>query len=85
MYSPEQNSFVDMIAKSDLVPVHRTIVADLETPLTLFAKVAALDPHAFLFESVITSYSIHYTKLYERAGAGRRHPTGPGDFPAQTS
>jgi len=41
-----------MITKSDLVPVHRTIVADLETPLTLFAKVAALDPHAFLFESM---------------------------------
>ena len=52
MYSPEQNTFNDMIAKSDLVPVHRTIVADLETPLTLFAKVAALDPHAFLFESM---------------------------------
>ena len=52
MYSPEQNTFVDMIAESDLVPVHRTIIADLETPLTLFAKVAALDPHAFLFESM---------------------------------
>ncbi len=52
MYSPEQNTFIDMIANSDLVPVHRTIVADLETPLTLFAKVAALDPHAFLFESM---------------------------------
>jgi anthranilate synthase component 1 len=52
MYSPEQNAFIDMIGSSDLVPVHRTIVADLETPLTLFAKVAAHDPHAFLFESM---------------------------------
>ena len=52
MYSPEQSTFSDMITSSDLVPVHRTIVADLETPLTLFAKVAALDPHAFLFESM---------------------------------
>lgn len=52
MYSPAQNAFVDMIGTSDLVPVHRTIIADLETPLTLFAKVAAADPHAFLFESM---------------------------------
>lgn len=52
MYSPAQQSFTDLIASSDLVPVHRTIIADLETPLTLFAKVAAIDPHAFLFESM---------------------------------
>jgi anthranilate synthase component 1 len=52
MYSPEHNAFIDMIGHSDLVPVHRTIIADLDTPLTLFAKVAAVDPHAFLFESM---------------------------------
>ncbi len=52
MYSPAQQSFTELIASSDLVPVHRTIIADLETPLTLFAKVAASDPHAFLFESM---------------------------------
>lgn len=52
MYIPTQHAFIDMIATADLVPVHRTIIADLETPLTLFAKVAASDPHAFLFESM---------------------------------
>ena len=52
MYFPEQPAFAEMIGSSDLVPVHRTIVADLDTPLTIFAKVAGNDPHAFLFESM---------------------------------
>ncbi len=41
-----------MIGQSGLVPVHRTIIADLDTPLTIFAKVAGSRSHAFLFESM---------------------------------
>ncbi|WP_028585452.1 anthranilate synthase component I [Desulfogranum mediterraneum] len=52
MYFPEKNDFVGMLDSADLVPVHRKIVADLDTPLTIFAKVAGQDPHAFLFESM---------------------------------
>jgi anthranilate synthase component 1 len=52
MYFPDQHAFVEMIGTSDLVPVYRTIIADLDTPLTIFAKVAGDDPHAFLFESM---------------------------------
>jgi len=52
MYSPAPPAFAEMIANSDLVPVHRTIIADLDTPLTIFAKVAGDNPHAFLFESM---------------------------------
>lgn len=52
MYFPDQHAFVEMIGSSDLVPVYRTIIADLDTPLTIFAKVAGDDPHAFLFESM---------------------------------
>ncbi|MDR2549105.1 MAG: anthranilate synthase component I [Desulfobulbus sp.] len=52
MYFPEPRAFTGMIQSFDLVPVHRTIVADLDTPLTIFAKVAGADPHAFLFESM---------------------------------
>ncbi|WP_245695209.1 anthranilate synthase component I [Desulforhopalus singaporensis] len=37
---------------SRLVPVCTEIVADLDTPLTLYAKVAAGRDHAFLFESM---------------------------------
>lgn len=32
--------------------MYREIVADLDTPLTIFAKLAATDSHAFLFESL---------------------------------
>jgi anthranilate synthase component 1 len=52
MYFPEFHAFAEMIGSSNLVPVHRTIIADLDTPLTIFAKVAGDDPHAFLFESM---------------------------------
>lgn len=52
MYLPEQHVFTELIGTSDLVPVFRTIIADLDTPLTIFAKVAGSDPYAFLFESM---------------------------------
>ncbi len=52
MYLPDLESFTDMIGRSGLVPVYRTIIADLDTPLTLFAKVAGERQHAFLFESM---------------------------------
>ncbi|BCL60304.1 anthranilate synthase component I [Desulfomarina profundi] len=40
------------MATSKLVPVCTEIVADLDTPLTLFAKVVAEHRHIFLFESM---------------------------------
>jgi anthranilate synthase component I len=40
------------MAAAGLVPVHRQIIADLDTPLTLFAKVAQDNSHVFLFESM---------------------------------
>ncbi|MCL1981326.1 MAG: anthranilate synthase component I [Proteobacteria bacterium] len=52
MYFPEPRAFAGMIESFDLVPVYRTIIADLDTPLTIFAKIAGADPHAFLFESM---------------------------------
>ncbi|HEB50169.1 MAG TPA: anthranilate synthase component I [Desulfobulbus sp.] len=52
MYLPDQVTFEQMIGQSGLIPVHRTIIADLDTPLTIFAKVAGDDSHAFLFESM---------------------------------
>lgn len=52
MYFPELETFAEMIKGTGLVPLHRTIVADLDTPLTIFAKVAGEEKHAFLFESM---------------------------------
>ncbi len=52
MYSPGKGLFIEMSSQAGLVPVHRTVIADLDTPLTLFAKVAGQEQHAFLFESM---------------------------------
>ncbi len=40
------------MATARLIPVSSRIIADLDTPLTLFAKVADGKSHAFLFESM---------------------------------
>ncbi len=52
MYNPDFTTFAGMTDQSGLVPVYRTIIADLDTPLTLFAKIAGERSHAFLFESM---------------------------------
>ena len=52
MYFPELDEFTKMMEQAGLVPLHRTVIADLETPLTIFAKIAASERHAFLFESM---------------------------------
>ncbi len=51
-HHPSLSQFRQLAAESGLVPVYREIIADLDTPLTIFAKVAGEDSHAFLFESV---------------------------------
>jgi anthranilate synthase component 1 len=52
MNFPDQDAFVLLSGQSGLVPVHRTIIADLDTPLTIYAKVSDARQHAFLFESM---------------------------------
>ena len=52
MYQPSQTVFQELAEEADLIPVHREIIADLDTPLTVFAKVAGDQSHAFLFESL---------------------------------
>jgi len=52
MDSPGREDFLAMAAHAGLVPVHRTVIADLDTPLTIYAKVAGESRHAFLFESM---------------------------------
>lgn len=41
-----------MSRKHSLVPVYRTVTADLETPVSAFLRIAAEEPEAFLLESV---------------------------------
>ncbi len=49
---PDYKKFCDHLPNSHLVPVYRKIIADLDTPLTIFAKVAEQHSHRFLFESM---------------------------------
>jgi len=52
MFQPDAQKFKHDMANARLIPVCREIVADLDTPLTLFAKVADGNSHVFLFESM---------------------------------
>ncbi|MBU1405582.1 MAG: anthranilate synthase component I [Proteobacteria bacterium] len=52
MFRPSLQEFAHLAADAGLVPIYREIVADLDTPLTIFAKVAGGESHAFLFESL---------------------------------
>lgn len=52
MYQPAFDDFQKLAGKAGLIPVFREIVADLDTPLTVFAKVAGDESHAFLLESL---------------------------------
>ena len=49
---PSEATFSRALAGHNLIPVHRTLIADLDTPLTLFAKVCENSEHVFLFESM---------------------------------
>jgi len=51
-YYPDLGEFRDGQRLSKLIPVCTEIVADLDTPLTLFAKIVEKDKHFFLFESM---------------------------------
>jgi anthranilate synthase component I len=49
---PSAREFLTLSRKHSLVPVYRTITADLETPVSAFLRIAAEEPEAFLLESV---------------------------------
>src|ERR1700757_4845605 len=50
--SPPRKEFLRLAATHSLVPVYRTLTADLETPVTAFLRLAADEPECFLLESV---------------------------------
>ena len=49
---PSAREFMKLSRTHTLVPVYRTITADLETPVSAFLRIAAEEPEAFLLESV---------------------------------
>jgi anthranilate synthase component 1 len=51
-FLPSVRDFLKLSREHTLVPVYRTLTADLETPVSAFLRIAAEEPEAFLLESV---------------------------------
>jgi anthranilate synthase component 1 len=49
---PERAEFLRLARSHSLVPLYRSLTADLETPVSAFLRVAAAEPECFLLESV---------------------------------
>jgi anthranilate synthase component 1 len=49
---PSAREFLKLSRRHSLVPVYRTVTADLETPVSAFLRIASDEPEAFLLESV---------------------------------
>jgi anthranilate synthase component I len=52
MQFPDYREFSRLASQATLVPVVKTVAADLRTPVTAFLSIAAQEPRSFLLESV---------------------------------
>ena len=83
MYFPTLQQVKKLAAKGNLVPVYREILADLETPVTAFLKIAR-GSHSFLLESVeggerMARYSFIGTEPYRVLRTGLEEEAGAVD------
>lgn len=95
--SPSLKEFLALGKQHSLVPVTRVVAADLDTPVSAFIRVAAVEPEAFLLESVeggehVGRYTFigirPYKKMIGREGRvtvteGRRKTTIEADIFAE--
>lgn len=91
---PSARDFAALSRTHTLVPVYRTVTADLETPVSAFLRIAEVEPEAFLLESVeggehVGRYTFIGIKPYKKMVArgrditveeGRRRRTFTGDI-----
>jgi anthranilate synthase component 1 len=91
---PSERDFLKLSRGHSLVPVYRTVTADLETPVSAFLRIAAEEPEAFLLESVeggehVGRYTFIGIEPYKKMVArgtritvreGRRERTFDGDI-----
>ena len=83
-YYPSIEKFRELAQGSaNLIPVYRDVVADLETPVSAYLKIAR-GSHSFLFESVeggerLARYSFMGTEPYRALRCGPGLPDGAGD------
>jgi anthranilate synthase component 1 len=78
--TPSLRDFQKLARAHSLVPVTRTVVADLETPVSAFLRVAAAEPEAFLLESVeggehVGRYTFMGIRPYKKMTATDGHIT----------
>jgi anthranilate synthase component 1 len=52
MLYPTRDEFIEKSQRGNLIPVWREVLADLETPVSAFRKIAGDRPNSFLLESV---------------------------------
>ena len=52
MYFPEFLLFKKLIKKGNIIPVYREILADRDTPVSIFEKLSKGNTHAYLLESI---------------------------------
>ena len=52
MTAPTRDQFIEKARQGNLIPVWREVLADMETPVSAFRKVAGGRPNSFLLESV---------------------------------
>lgn len=52
MYQPSLGTYLHLAKDYSLIPVYREVLADLETPISVFMKLCLEEPGAFLLESV---------------------------------
>jgi anthranilate synthase component 1 len=91
---PSARDFLKLSRNHTLVPVYRTVTADLETPVSAFLRIAAEEPEAFLLESVeggehVGRYTFIGIQPYKKMAArgqqitvqeGRRKTSFAGDI-----
>ncbi len=51
MLKPDKETFCRLVNDYNIIPVYRTIPADMETPVSIYLKVASARPGSFLLES----------------------------------
>ena len=52
MTAPTRDEFIERAAHGNLIPVWREVLADMETPVSAYRKIAGDRPNSFLLESV---------------------------------
>ncbi|MPZ23253.1 MAG: anthranilate synthase component I [Dehalococcoidia bacterium] len=84
VYNPSLAEVEAVAGQGNLVPVYRSVPADLETPVSAYLKVAAAGGHSFLLESVeggenLGRYSFIGTEPYRVLRSGPGEPAGAVD------